>query len=149
MQRSGTRRSIWLGAVIAPLAAPLSLAVYGFVYDVLQKGSSALADWPSGLMLTFFFGLPIAYLMMFLLGLPYILWLQRRGNLGWLSVCGGAVLAGGIGMPLGIRLLIGSSQPYVTNVLFGAAVGLVCGAAWCAATVPNNSSKPTPRRGAV
>ncbi len=148
MLRSGTRRSIWLGAVIAPLAAPLTLATIGFGSDLFRRGSSALDGWQGSLMLVVLAGLPIAYLIMFLLGVPYILWLQRRGCLGWLSVCWGAAIVGGIGMPLAIRLLFSSAQPYATNVVTGAAVGLLCGVAWCATTGPISSTGPTLRHGA-
>lgn len=130
-----TRRPIWLGALIAPLAAPGAFLLYAFASVFSREGLAGLRDWPAAI-LFYMFGVPIAYGAMIALGLPYLMWLQRNDRLGWLSVCVGAAVAGAVSYPVGIALLGASSQPTSVNLLTGSMLGAVCGALFCVITRP-------------
>ena len=136
--RGGTApRPLWLGALVAPLVAPmallLGLAVMGLAAgeritfnSVVEVGAYVLV-----------IGLPVASAGMWLLGLPCA-WLLRR----WRRMTLPALIVAG--MPsgaLGFVLLLqwaGSSNLRPMQVGVGAALGavvaaafgLVCGASW-------------------
>jgi hypothetical protein len=96
----------------------------------------------------FAFGLPISYVTMLGLGLPYVLWLRKRQMLGWLQICFGASMSG----VLALAIAWTGDQMYKPLSVFaavGAVLGLLSGIAFCVVVRPNNSSKPKPLRGSA
>jgi hypothetical protein len=87
---------MWLGGLIAPLAAPLALFCVVLIVSLVKEGPAAgMHDWAQGLSLVTLFTLPVSYLATWVLGLPYILWLRSSVRLSKWNVCLGAV---GIGV---------------------------------------------------
>ena len=149
MNQSQTKRPILLGALIAPLGAPAALLLYTFVPALVHKGPAGLRDWRIAALICVFFGLPIAYGVMLVFGLPYITWLRRTARLTRLTICAGAIAAGSMALPGSLLLLTHGSQPYLANMAAGGFIGFVCGAIFCVVTGPNNSFKPKPLRGSA
>jgi hypothetical protein len=147
MNSPQTKRSILLGAFIAPLGAPIAFLMYALASALAREGLPGLKDWPVAVVFYFFFGLPIAYAAMLALGLPYVTWLRRISRLTWLTVCAGAVATGALALPAGLLLIGGGSQFNLASLMVGGFIGLVCGVLFCVVTGPNNSFKPTPHRG--
>jgi len=144
-----TRTSFWRGIALAPLAAPLTFLAYTFLSIALSPG----LDFRHGrglatvILVT---SVPASYAAMFLAGLPYLLWLQKAGRMTWLSVCSAGAVAGGAAALAAAAVLDGGLfNPDIELVLLGAGCGLSVGVAFLLVTGPNNSSKPTPLRGAA
>jgi hypothetical protein len=118
--------SIWKPALVAPLGAPLAITLAMAWESVSNFGISGLRDLPAAMLFVFLFGLPISYIAMLLLGLPYLMWLRSKGWLSWLSVCMGAAVLGsaiwatawGFGR---------QPQPLTHTIPIGALIGLVVG----------------------
>jgi hypothetical protein len=81
MNSPQTKRSILLGALVAPLGAPVAFLLYALTSALMREGLLGLKDWPIAVVVYFSFGLPIAYAAMVALGLPYVTWLRRTGRL--------------------------------------------------------------------
>ena len=71
-------RSLWLGVLIAPLAAPFSCAI---ALMILSGGGLKMNEALGVLFLTFSTGVPVSYAVSILLGLPTILFLRRNQTL--------------------------------------------------------------------
>lgn len=88
-------RSILLGGVIAPLAAPLIFLLGTLVVSIVHDGPAVgLHDWQAALALVAVFVLPVSYLATWVLGVPYIYWLRSTSRLTTMNVCVGAVIFG-------------------------------------------------------
>lgn len=132
VQRAGVQAmttsiiSIWKPALVAPLGAPLAITLTMAWESVLNFGIFGLRDLPAAMLFVFLFGVPISYIAMLLLGLPYLMWLRSKGWLSWLSVCMGAAVLGsaiwaaawGFGR---------QPQPLTHTIPIGALIGLVVG----------------------
>lgn len=95
-------RSIWLGGIVAPLAAPLAFFFVGLIFSITKDGwSIGVQNWPAALLFIAIFTLPVSYLATWILGMPLIYWLRSSSRLSRWSICLGAV---GIGI---VVLLIG------------------------------------------
>ena len=78
------------------------------------------------MLFVFLFGVPVSYIAMLLLGLPYLMWLRSKNWLSWMSVCIGAAVLGsaiwaaawGFGR---------QPQPLTQTIPIGALIGLVVG----------------------
>jgi hypothetical protein len=115
-------RRVLLAFLLAPLAAIATLTAAG----ALSTGATAAQAWHGG---TFFslLGLPVAYGVELLIGLPLYTRYAPAGGLGPATVIGVAGLAGAVVMPLvSVALLTGQFE-WVT-VAVGAAMGAAAGA---------------------
>lgn len=118
--------SIWKPALIAPLGVPLAITLAMAWEAVSNFGIPGLRDLPAAMLFVFLFGVPISYIVMLLLGLPYLMWLRSKGWLSWMSVCIGAAV---------LSSLIWSAawgfgrqpQPLIHTIPIGALIGLVVG----------------------
>ena len=144
------RQPIWKAILVSPVAVPLVLTAWVAWESISISGIAGLRDVPIAALFLFAFGLPISYIAMLVLGLPYLLWLRSRNWLTWIPVYTGATL-------LGAAVWAGYWQmsmhpPSLLKALpVGAGIGLVVGIVFCwvAGCGPNNSFKPTPLRGAA
>lgn len=118
--------SIWKPALVAPLGAPLAITFAMAWESVSNFGIPGLRDLPAAMLFVFLFGVPISYIAMLLLGLPYLMWLRSKGWLSWMSVCIGAVVLGsaiwaaawGFGR---------QPKPLTDTIPIGALIGLAVG----------------------
>lgn len=118
--------SIWKPALIAPLGVPLAITLAMAWESVSNFGLPGLRDLPSAMFFVFLFGLPISYIAMLLLGLPYLMWLRSKGWLSWMSVCMGAAVLGSViwAAAWGFGR---QPQPLTRTIPIGALIGLVAG----------------------
>jgi hypothetical protein len=149
MEHTQYKRPIWLGFLIAPLAAPLAFIVVLAAYDAASGGIEDIIRFLKGTVIFFIIGVPISYGAMLVLGLPYVLWLKRLGRFTSNYICLGAIVSGAITFTAywaGGRNL---PQPLVYYSLLGSLLGLVSGLVFVATVGPNKSFKSgTPKSGA-
>lgn len=124
------KTNIWKAVLVAPLGVPLSIAFLTTWESVWNFGFSGLRDFPITMLFVFLFGLPISYVIMLLLGLPYLLWLRSRGRLTWLSVCTGSAAIGSA-VWAGYWRLSFHPPPLERTILVGLFIGVVVGAIFC------------------
>jgi hypothetical protein len=138
------RQPIWKAVLVAPVAVPLAITAWAAWESVSVSGIAGLRDVPIAALFFFAFGLPISYIAMLLLGLPYLLWLRSRNLLTWAPVCVGAALLGAI-VWCGYWQLSLSPPSFLKTLLVGAVIGLLVGIVFCwvARCGPNKSFKPT------
>jgi len=135
-----TRRPVWHGVVAAPWAPSTLL----FAYAMSTDGPTGLSELLFWAFATYGVGVPVGYCVMAGLGLPYILWLQRRGYMSWLTICIGSAVIGTLcALPF---WFLGFKGPLLLSGLVG---GLAAGITFCAVVRPNNSFKPKPLRGSA
>lgn len=92
-------RPLWVGGLIAPLAALVVFFLALLLLSVSKNGwVLGTHDWEAGVMSAFVFVLPMSYLATWLLGMPYIYLLRRKSQLSTLRVCTAAILFGVIAM---------------------------------------------------
>lgn len=88
-------RPLWIGGVVAPLVAPLAFFLAVLLWSVTKGGVKVGAQgWKAGVASALIFVLPMSYLATWLLGMPYLYWLQRKSRLSMLRVCTVAVVFG-------------------------------------------------------
>ena len=147
---TGHRQPIWKAVLVAPVAAPLAITAWAAWQSVSVSGITGLSDVPIAALFFFTFGLPISYIAMLVIGLPYVLWLRSRNLLTWLPVYAGAALLGAI-VWCGYWQMSLRPPSILKTLPVGAAIGLLVGIlfCWVARCGPNNSFKPTPLRGAA
>ena len=147
---SDHQRPIWKAVLVAPIAAPLALTAWAAFESVSLNGVAGFCDIPIAALVLFGFGLPISYIAMVVLGLPYVLWLRSRNLLSWVPVYSGAALLGSI-VWSGYWQLSYHPPSLIKTAPTGGAIGLLVGIlfCWVAGCGPNNSFKPTPLRGAA
>ncbi len=128
-------RSIWIGGLIAPLAAPIAFNVFVFALSVAKDGwVIGTHDWPAGIAAALVFVLPVSYLVTWLLGMPYIYWLQRNFRLSIPTVCTGAACCGAIGTWLIQKLGKNSTlnvETFALGTLFGAILAVCVALTFC------------------
>ena len=144
------QRPIWKAALVAPVAAPLAITSWAAWEAVSVNGIAGLRDIPLAAMFFFAFGLPISYIAMAALGVPYLLWLRSRNLLTWIPVYAGAALLGAI-VWSGYWQMSLRPPSLITTLPVGAAIGLLVGVmfCWVAGCGPNKSFKPRPLRGSA
>jgi len=144
------RRPIWKAVLVAPVAAPLAITAWAAWESVSVSGVAGLGDVPIAALFFFAFGLPISYIAMLVLGLPYVLWLRSRNLLTWGPVYAGATLLGAI-VWSGYWQMSLRPPSLLKTLPVGAVIGLLVGIlfCWVARCGPNSSFKPTPLRGAA
>lgn len=128
-------RSIWIGGLIAPLAAPIAFNFFVLALSVAKDGwVIGTHDWPAGLAAAFIFVLPVSYLTTWLLGMPYIYWLQRKFRLSIPSVCAWAACCGAIGTWVVQKIGKSSAlnmETFAQGGLFGAALAVSVALTFC------------------
>ncbi len=132
------RRPFWIGALLAPWAGPVALTLAAWLHDALagsqtMRGSQAVEFLAFALAL----GLPVAYTGMLAFGLPFALWLRRRGALAASLLCLAGIPAGAIVLPFGVHALdarIALAAQVAAGALAGGSVAfafsLACGIRW-------------------
>jgi hypothetical protein len=145
---TSTHRPILYGTIASILAAPTAFFVYAVVSAIAQ-GSLEPAGVAISAMAIYYFGILVSGPLGLAIGLPYTLWLKRRGRLTWFRTCSGATLIGLLAF-IGIWYLnFQLYKPLITFALLGALMGLLSGVAFCVVVRPNNSFKPKPLRGSA
>jgi hypothetical protein len=116
-------RPLWLGGIIAPVFAPLMFFLVVLLWSVATGGVAAgLHDWQAGVSSAVIFVLPMSYLATWLIGMPYLYWLQRKSQLYTLRVCAVAIASGVI--TTWVFQFIGRVAPLNWIVLsYGALIG--------------------------
>ena len=144
------RQPIWKAVLVAPVAAPLAITAWAAWESVTASGIAGFRDIPIAALFVFAFGLPISYIAMLVLGLPYILWLRSRNMLTWLPVYAGSALLGAI-VWSGYWQMSLRPPSLLKTLPVGASIGLLVGIlfCWVARCGPNNSFKPKPLRGSA
>jgi hypothetical protein len=145
---TSTKRPVLLGIAASALAAPTAFFAYATV-PALAVSSLDVTGLALAALVIYFFGLMVSFPASLAVGLPCVIWLQRRGHLTWLNVCA-------VATALGVFIFLGlwymsyqSYQPLIVFGCLGAASGFISGAAFCAVVRPNNSFKPNPLRGSA
>jgi hypothetical protein len=142
-------RSLLMAALVAPWVSGLPFAA-----QVIASGhyGSGLAEALTSIGAVLLLAVPFGYVGMTLLGLPFAAWLLRRTRfcVAFLAL-DGFVLGG---LPFGIYLglvegLSAGAGVFASMGLAGGCVGVAAGLLAGAPLRPNNSSKPTPLRGAA
>lgn len=88
-------RPLWIGGVVAPLVAPLAFFLAVTLWSVTKDGLTVGSQgWEAGVASAVIFVLPMSYLATWLLGMPYLYYLQRKSRLSMLRVCTGAIMFG-------------------------------------------------------
>ena len=132
------RRPLWLGALLAPLAAPFALLALILGWD-FASGERSLSFVAAVEILAFalVLGLPIAICATWLLGLPLAAWLRRRGSLSLRSLCIAAAPLGAFAFVAGMAAFgarLALAAQLAAGAFIGVAValtfGLVSGLAW-------------------
>ena len=127
-------RSLWLGALCATLAPPVSLVFMALSARPSVPSASNLLTGIGGV---FFIATPVSFLAMMLLGLPLVLLLRRLGLLSWVSVCLAATVVGAVAFAAFAWALTWDHRaPGTSQYFIGAVLGLVSGAAFCLGAGP-------------
>ena len=138
-------RNLAVGTVAASVAPALMIIIYGlFAATSLPRTAD---DWFGvGLMFGIIAGFSLAGFV--LLGLPYVLWLRRRGWLSRPAVLAGSAPTGVIYFAVIAWLVEWNHEfPSVVELWPGVLLGLSAGFGFCVGAGPNNSFKPMPLRG--
>jgi hypothetical protein len=124
-------RSILLGGLIAPLAAPLIFLLGTLAVSVIHDGTTVgLHDWQAALAAVTVFVLPVSYVATWILGVPFIFWLRSSSHLTRMNICLGAVGVGVIAMLI-LQLMANVGPLNLEKVAFGALIS--AGLALCVA----------------
>jgi hypothetical protein len=130
LPRAGHRRPLWLGAVLAPLFAPLVLALLAAASEAGSAGDRQVQLFVEVFAFAFALGLPIAYVGMLLFGLPLVLWWRRRARLAASRVLLAAAPLGSVAMVLGLAAL-DARLGWGAQLGTGAVLGVALAAAFC------------------
>ena len=138
-------RPIWLATVLSPWVAPLAFALWYAYGPFSPDGPNRSIYWGSFatmLPIALIFVLPASYVATCVFGLPWVLWLRRRGLLTWLPVCAGAAVTGAFTTMLyGAVASTSALQPLF--LLLGFSLGVLCGVSYC--LVAGITIRPTGR----
>jgi len=126
------RRPIWFAVLVTPWAIPIAIVLWSIFAVLFTEGVSGLKDWPV-LFAFLVFILPVTYVAMLIIGLPYVLWLRGRGALTFPLVCIGAVLAAIVVVPVFGWLTGPHIPPSGASILLSSALGLLSGLVFCIA----------------
>ena len=126
-------RPLWVGGLVAPLTAPSLLCLGSFAWLAIAAGLGGFGDWYVGLLGVMAVGLPLSYAGMWLLGMPFVLYLRRTGRLSALNVCISAMLAGSITFVCVQRLSHAdwSAWTSIGGIVVGSIFGLPTGLVFC------------------
>lgn len=122
------RRPLWLGVLLAPWAAPLTLATV----LVLADDRPTATAFVEVLAYALAFGVIPAYAAVLVFGLPWVLWLRARGRLDVLRVVLPAAPAGAIALVATLQAL-GATLAPLAQTFGGAVLGTSVAAAFCLA----------------
>jgi hypothetical protein len=126
-------RPLWLGGLIAPLAAPLALILVLTASTAFDNHSPGLINWPMNLVILLV-GSPISYMATWIIGMPCVLWLRHSGRLSAFNLCAISIVLGGV-MFGGMQWFSSAQMPVPPTLFYdlavGAAFGLVVGVAFC------------------
>lgn len=118
-------RPLWVGGLIAPLVAPVVFFLALLLWSVTQSGVAlGTQGWEAGAVSALVFVLPVSYLATWLLGMPYLYWLQRKSRLSTLRVCAVAIVFGVIAMWV-FQFIGKNRQLEPMHLLHGALIGAV------------------------
>lgn len=121
-----------------------------FTVDALSShGFAGLRDLWAAALAIFAVGLPLSYMVMFALVLPYVLWLRHRNRLNWIPIYTGIAAIGAAVWTLCWQMTL-RPPSLPASLATGAAVGLAVGVVFCwvAGCGPSNPFKQTPPPGA-
>jgi hypothetical protein len=124
-----------VGGLLAPLVAPLAFFCVMMVLSVVRDGAAlGLHNWQAGILFVTVFILPVSYVAMWVVGIPYIYWLRSICHLSILNVSMGALVFGVIAA--WIFQWIGKANPLDMvalghGALFGAPLSLSVALAFC------------------
>jgi uncharacterized membrane protein len=135
-----TRRPIWTGLISAALAGPICFLISMAVVAIRDPSPFDPKLFALFAFATLIYGLCVSILPTTLVGLPYILWLQKRERLSWGLVCLGAVGAGALAMAMIWWLAYQSYKPLAVFAAIGAGCGLASGLAFCAVVQPKRAT---------
>ena len=128
------KRSILLGAFVAPLSAPFIIALWVVAQQIIANGR-----WSSGdsiyLSLIFLIGTPVAFAAVWCAGLPLVLFLRSRNALSSVALCASSLLLGPITM-MAFMSIIGGTPSGLARCMsllgLGALLGLSVAVIFCA-----------------
>lgn len=130
-----TRRPLWLGFVITPLITPLMFLLVYAAYSSVMGFNRPGLSWFGSLVFSYAFGVPLGYLAMGTLGLPWIIKLRHWHRLTVSYVCAGAGVIGMVAF-LAFALLVGSDHSVFSGIserlAIGLVIGLISGLIFCA-----------------
>ena len=136
MKPAQHKRSLWLGSLAAVVVPPLCFLV-SELFKLWDRKSSNLF---SGSVIFLTIAIPVAVLAMVFLGLPYVLWLRSRDRLNAFYVCLGSTAIGCAWFWLLSSLLsLDQRSPELLQIVWGAGLGFVAGAAFSLAAGLNVS----------
>lgn len=124
------KKSLMLGALISPLAAPLILGlIYGIV--ILFQGDFVVAIAMP--LLFFMFGLPLTYTITFALVLPMAIFLRKKNALSSARLCLWCTLLGPFAFyAYGYLLNSGDVRALdIPSIIFSIFSGFISGVAFC------------------
>lgn len=136
-------RSIFIGAAFAPFSAPSIVSLWMVGKLIIFEGKFALSDIGSYLSLIFLVGSPMAVVVTWCLGLPFVFVLRSRRALTSISVCLGALLLGALTLPV-FLFFIDALPPSVGRCValagLGGCLGVIVGFVFCVVVrIPSRS----------
>lgn len=122
-------RPLFWGVLLAVPTPGICMALIAWVPNL---GSASAWEMLGFAAIVSLYSVPISLIASMVLGLPFVLWLRRRGRLDAIHVCLGALAIGAMTMAIFIQIL-GSSFafPGMSELLIGAGLGLGAGIAFC------------------
>ena len=87
LTRQNNMRPLWLGALLAPLAAPLLCAVVLEAASTVMQHGPTQNEWSVTVALVTEFVAPVSYLATWILGVPLVFLLRKREKFDGLRVC--------------------------------------------------------------
>jgi len=124
------RRPIWKAVLVAPIVAPLAITAAMAWESIAASGFSGFRDVPIVALFLFAFGLPLSYIVMLTLALPYVLWLRSRNWLTWVPVCAGSVALGATIWTVYWQMSL-RPPALLQTLVVGAFIGLIVGVVFC------------------
>ena len=123
-------RPLWLAGLITAISVPLACWAAIIVIEVANGGSFFGEEVMRSLGALMFFGLPMSFIIMFVVGYPLVLALRHFGRLSALNICAGGAAIGVLFALIGSRFIpAGQIDPEL--VLFAGGAGLIAGIVFC------------------
>ena len=139
-----TPRRIWIAFLLAPIAT-VPVFVVCTTAVLIARGAPAADTLVAAVHTSFFiacFGLPIAYAVEFLVGMPLYRRLQTRHRLRARGVLAVAALIGAVVMPAVWRVMFGPTVGWEAIMPVGALMGLAAGATFARICLRGSPSRP-------
>lgn len=131
------KRSLWQGALWAPLAVPLGFPVCVIIHDHLWGPGEISPNFFAELLMLFaLFGLPFTYAVTLILVMPMAVWLRAKNALSSVRLCAFCALLGPITFVGYIGILKGElrlPKEFWQVMSMLAAFGLISGIIFCLA----------------